>query len=201
MPDIKGYCQERDGASKKWKKRFFLLRASGLYFSTKSESEAPADLQCYAKFDEVDTCIGDDEHQKQYKSPTGFVIVFKPRIRKQTISAAQLKCLACPDEASFNMWSAGIRLAKFGTQLKENFDSTTRKFRELVKAGLPLSFSFPSYLHGGYYSFISFVPTMRPTSLLYGILPNRSYHSLISTGGIRFADMGQWSGVREGWRS
>lgn len=136
LPAIKGYCQEREGSSKKWKKRFFLLRASGVYFSAKGESEAPADLQCFVKFDEVDACRWASKNStKKDKAPTEFVLVFKPRARKQSIAAASLKSLACPDEAAFNMWTAGIRLAKFGTKLKENFDSTTRKFRELVRIG------------------------------------------------------------------
>lgn len=38
LPDVKGMLHEREGA-KKWKKRFCVLRASGIYFSTKGESE------------------------------------------------------------------------------------------------------------------------------------------------------------------
>ena len=47
-PEIKGYLHERSEGKKSWKKRFFMLRASGLYYSTKGESQNNKDLHLYA---------------------------------------------------------------------------------------------------------------------------------------------------------
>jgi hypothetical protein len=60
----------------KWKKRFFLLRASGLYYSSKGESSASKHLVCYVKFDEHDMCRA-IQFDLFYKAPTEFCFCFK----------------------------------------------------------------------------------------------------------------------------
>jgi len=38
MPDVQGYLHMKEG-KRSWKKHFFVLRASGLYYSTKGNSK------------------------------------------------------------------------------------------------------------------------------------------------------------------
>ena len=39
VPEIEGVLYMKDGYKKPWKKYFFILRSSGLYFSTKGKSK------------------------------------------------------------------------------------------------------------------------------------------------------------------
>ena len=138
VPDIKGYLHEREGTSKKWKKRFFMLRASGVYYSVKGESEAPADLRCYANFETHDAYIsldGEPGAAPRTKAPAPFVLVFKPRTRRQSVEPSQLKAVCCLDEQTLNVWHAGVRLARHGSKLKENYDAMQRKFKALHEIG------------------------------------------------------------------
>eukprot|EP00051_Salpingoeca_urceolata_P015155 m.195076 g.195076 ORF g.195076 m.195076 type:complete len:719 (+) comp18309_c0_seq2:273-2429(+) len=134
IPDIKGYLHERADGSKKWKRKYFMLRSSGLYYSTKGESEASKDLVCFLKFDEYDFCLGTD-WKKECKAPTDSCMCFRPRLRKRVIAREDMKALCCPDEVDLNRWWAGIRLAQHGTQLRDNYEETLRKLEQLSKLG------------------------------------------------------------------
>eukprot|EP00043_Microstomoeca_roanoka_P006915 m.67064 g.67064 ORF g.67064 m.67064 type:complete len:695 (+) comp13619_c0_seq1:367-2451(+) len=133
LPDVKGYAQIKE--SKKWKKRFCVLRASGIYFSLKGESEASKDLQVYIKFDEYVLCNPLPAFLSKSKAPTESCFVFRPNIRKRTFEAGDLSAMCFADEQDRKIWSAGIRLAMHGSQLREGFEETCKRFEKLAELG------------------------------------------------------------------
>jgi hypothetical protein len=132
-PELSGYLQERTG-TRKWRRRFFLLRSSSLYFSTKSESKESKDLDVYVRFDECDICTTFD-YIKYSKSPTEFCIAFKPRMRKKEVSVDDMRAVCFVSEEELDSWLAGMRLAKFGSNLKDNYETTLRQVDRLVEIG------------------------------------------------------------------
>ncbi|EDQ92670.1 uncharacterized protein MONBRDRAFT_31043 [Monosiga brevicollis MX1] len=133
LPDVKGWVQCREG--KKWKKRFLLLRASGVYYSSKGESEASKDLVALVKFHECILCHGQSEFAKQVKAPSDFNLIFRPNIRKRLPELTDLIVLNFHTESDMLPWEAGARLAIHGNKLKQGFDDTARKFTELAHLG------------------------------------------------------------------
>ena len=63
----------------------------------------------------------------------------QPRARKQAISLDACKILCAANEHEFNMWFAGVRLAKFGMSLREDYESALRQVDQLVKIGAATS--------------------------------------------------------------
>uniref|UniRef100_A0A803TCA5 Growth factor receptor bound protein 14 n=1 Tax=Anolis carolinensis TaxID=28377 RepID=A0A803TCA5_ANOCA len=53
-PEIHSYLHAKEQGKKTWKKMYFLLRRSGLYFSTKGTSKEPRHLQLFSEFSSSD---------------------------------------------------------------------------------------------------------------------------------------------------
>uniref|UniRef100_A0A8C5I7X7 PH domain-containing protein n=1 Tax=Gouania willdenowi TaxID=441366 RepID=A0A8C5I7X7_GOUWI len=53
-PEIHGHLHSKDQSRKPWKKLYFVLRRSGLYFSNKGTSKEPRHLQFFADFNDSD---------------------------------------------------------------------------------------------------------------------------------------------------
>lgn len=49
-PEIHGFLHAKEQGKKSWKKAYFFLRRSGLYFSTKGTSKEPRHLQFFSEF-------------------------------------------------------------------------------------------------------------------------------------------------------
>ena len=58
VPEIEGVLYMKDGYKKPWKKYFFILRSSGLYFSTKGKSKATKHLIKFVTFEDHDLFVG-----------------------------------------------------------------------------------------------------------------------------------------------
>ncbi|XP_062908410.1 growth factor receptor-bound protein 14-like isoform X2 [Mobula hypostoma] len=118
-PEIHGYLQSREQGKKSWKKYYFILRRSGLYFSTKGTSKEPRHLQFFAEFSEcnVYTLLS---AKKTYGAPTKFGFCIK---YNNLGDAKDLKLFCADDEQTRARWVTAIRLFKFGLQLFQNFMS------------------------------------------------------------------------------
>ncbi|EGD76139.1 hypothetical protein PTSG_11649 [Salpingoeca rosetta] len=133
VPDVKGFAQIKEG--KKWKKRFCVLRASGVYFSAKGESEASRDLQVYVKFDEHYVCTPLPAFLTKLKAPTHFAIAFRPNIRKRRFEPQDIPTMTFSSDDDRNIWLAGIRFAVFGANLREGYEETCKRFDKLAELG------------------------------------------------------------------
>ena len=83
-PELKGYMHAKEG-KKGWRKRYFMLRTKGLYFSTKGNSEDPRHLSLFVSFRDVSIGLG-VEYDTFAKAPFPFCVVFKPNDRKHATS-------------------------------------------------------------------------------------------------------------------
>ncbi|XP_071340824.1 amyloid beta A4 precursor protein-binding family B member 1-interacting protein isoform X2 [Trachinotus anak] len=124
VPDLEAVLHLKEDGKKSWKQRLFQLRASGIYYVPKGKTKSSRDLVCFLQFDNVNVYYGKDFKSK-YKAPTDFCLVLKhPQIQKES---QYIKYLCCDDAWTMNLWVTGIRIAKYGASLYENYKTAERK--------------------------------------------------------------------------
>ncbi|KAI3355784.1 hypothetical protein L3Q82_004350 [Scortum barcoo] len=116
-PEIHGHLHAKEQSRKSWKKFYFVLRRSGLYFSNKGTSKEPRHLQFIADFSDSDvyTVLS---AKKLHGAPTDYGFCVKSA---KCSSARDLKLLCADDEQTRTCWITAMRLLKYGMQLYQNF--------------------------------------------------------------------------------
>lgn len=124
VPEVEGPLFLKADSKKGWKRHHFVLRASGLYYLPKDKARSGGssarDLAHLASFDVNQVYYGVG-WRKKYKAPTDFCFAIKHPRLQQPKSAKYIKFLCAEDEAALHRWVVGIRLAKFGRQLMDNY--------------------------------------------------------------------------------
>ncbi|XP_049843972.1 ras-associated and pleckstrin homology domains-containing protein 1 isoform X4 [Schistocerca gregaria] len=126
VPEVEGPLFLKSDSKKGWKRHHFVLRASGLYYLPKEKARgggggsSARDLAHLASFDVNQVYYGVG-WRKKYKAPTDFCFAIKHPRLQQPKSTKYIKFLCAEDEASLHRWVVGIRLAKFGRQLMDNY--------------------------------------------------------------------------------
>ncbi|XP_077479913.1 amyloid beta A4 precursor protein-binding family B member 1-interacting protein isoform X2 [Stigmatopora argus] len=124
VPDLEGVLHLKEDGKKSWKPRLFQLRASGIYYVPKGKTKSSRDLVCFVQFDNVNVYYGKDFRAK-HKAPGDFCFVLKhPQIQKDS---QYVKYLCCDDARTMSLWVTGIRVAKYGATLYENFKTAETK--------------------------------------------------------------------------
>ncbi|KAJ6666740.1 hypothetical protein lerEdw1_020464 [Lerista edwardsae] len=89
--------------------------------------ETSRDLACFIQFENVNIYYG-IQYKAKYKAPTDHCFVLKhPQIQKES---QYIKYLCCDDRQALHQWVTGIRIAKYGKTLYDNYN------RAVQKAGL-----------------------------------------------------------------
>ncbi|KAM6955489.1 growth factor receptor-bound protein 14 isoform 2-T4 [Lycodopsis pacificus] len=116
-PEIHGHLHAKEQGRKSWKKFYFVLRRSGLYFSNKGTSKEPRHLQFIADFSDSDvyTVLS---AKKLHGAPTDYGFCVKST---KCSSARDLKLLCADDEQTRTCWITAMRLLKYGMELYQNF--------------------------------------------------------------------------------
>ncbi|KAI1898283.1 hypothetical protein AGOR_G00070730 [Albula goreensis] len=124
-PEIHGYLHAKESGKKYWKKFYFVLRRSGLYYSSKGASKEPRHLQFIAEFSDSDvyTLLSG---RKTQGAPTDYGFCIKPN---KSSSPRDLKLLCADEEHIRTCWVTAIRLFKYGMQLYQNFIQPHQKQR------------------------------------------------------------------------
>ncbi|XP_055473142.1 ras-associated and pleckstrin homology domains-containing protein 1 isoform X7 [Psammomys obesus] len=124
VPEIEGVLWLKDDGKKSWKKRYFLLRASGIYYVPKGKAKVSRDLVCFLQLDHVNVYYGQD-YRNKYKAPTDCCMALKhPQIQKKS---QYIKYLCCDDVRTLHQWVNGIRIAKYGKQLYTNYQEALKR--------------------------------------------------------------------------
>nr|XP_014345616.1 PREDICTED: ras-associated and pleckstrin homology domains-containing protein 1 isoform X2 [Latimeria chalumnae] len=124
VPEIEGVLWLKEDGKKSWKKRYFLLRASGIYYVPKGKAKVSRDLVCFLQLDHVNVYYGQD-YRSKYKAPTDYCLVLKhPQIQKKS---QYIKYLCCDDVRTLHQWVNGIRIAKYGKQLYVNYQEAMKR--------------------------------------------------------------------------
>ncbi|XP_023985442.1 amyloid beta A4 precursor protein-binding family B member 1-interacting protein isoform X1 [Physeter macrocephalus] len=127
VPELEGALYLKEDGKKSWKRRYFLLRASGIYYVPKGKTKTSRDLACFIQFENVNIYYG-IQCKMKYKAPTDYCFVLKhPQIQKES---QYIKYLCCDDARMLNQWVTGIRIAKYGKTLYNNYQ------RAMARAGL-----------------------------------------------------------------
>uniref|UniRef100_A0A3B1KL39 Ras association (RalGDS/AF-6) and pleckstrin homology domains 1a n=1 Tax=Astyanax mexicanus TaxID=7994 RepID=A0A3B1KL39_ASTMX len=124
VPEMEGVLWLKEDGKKSWKKRYFLLRASGIYYVPKGKPKASRDLVCFLQLDHVNVYLGQD-YRSKYKAPTDYCMVLKhPQIQKKS---QYIKYLCCDDVRTLHQWVNGVRIAKYGKQLYVNYQEAMKR--------------------------------------------------------------------------
>ncbi|KAM4688009.1 amyloid beta A4 precursor protein-binding family B member 1-interacting protein isoform 2-T2 [Discoglossus pictus] len=124
VPELEGALYLREDGKKSWKKRYFLLRASGIYYVPKGKTKTSRDLACFIQFENVNVYYG-THYKVKYKAPTDNCFVLKhPQIQKES---QYIKYLCCDDPWILHQWVTGIRIAKYGKILYENYKTAVQR--------------------------------------------------------------------------
>ncbi|CAK6448538.1 unnamed protein product [Pipistrellus nathusii] len=116
-PEIHGFLHVKEQGKKSWKKVYFLLRRSGLYFSTKGTSKEPRHLQFFSEFGNSDIYVS-LAGKKKHGAPANYGFCFKPNKAR---GPRDLKMLCAEEEQSRMCWVTAVRLLKYGMQLYQNY--------------------------------------------------------------------------------
>ncbi|CAM9681911.1 unnamed protein product [Lampetra planeri] len=124
VPELEGVLYLKEDGKKSWKKRYFLLRASGIYYVPKGKTKTLRDLSCFIQFDHVSVYYGQDFRTK-YKAPTEYCFALKhPQIQKKS---QYIKYLCCDDASGLQQWVTGIRVAKYGRTMYDNYQDALKR--------------------------------------------------------------------------
>merc|ERR1711962_608628 len=117
-PQIEGFIWLKSDSKKSWKKFYFILRTSGLYYAPKGKKTSK-DLVCLTTFDVNQVYYGVGWKGK-YKAPTEFCFGIKhPQI--QAKNPKYIKYLCVDTQKELHEWVTGIRIAKNGRHLFDNY--------------------------------------------------------------------------------
>ncbi|KAG8443286.1 hypothetical protein GDO86_011911 [Hymenochirus boettgeri] len=124
VPELEAALYLKEDGKKSWKKRYFLLRASGIYYVPKGKTKTSRDLACFIQFENVNVYYG-TQYKVKYKAPTDHCFVLKhPQIQKES---QYIKYLCCDDPWVLHQWVTGIRIAKYGKVLYDNYKTTVQR--------------------------------------------------------------------------
>nr|XP_014425142.1 amyloid beta A4 precursor protein-binding family B member 1-interacting protein [Pelodiscus sinensis] len=124
VPELEGALYLKEDGKKSWKRRYFLLRASGIYYVPKGKTKTSRDLACFIQFENVNVYYG-IQYKLKFKAPTDYCFVLKhPQIQKES---QYIKYLCCDDQSSLQQWVTGIRIAKYGKTLYDNYKRAVQR--------------------------------------------------------------------------
>lgn len=117
-PQLEGNVWLKADSKKSWKKYYFILRTSGLYYAPKGKKTSK-DLVCLTTFDVNQVYYGVGWKGK-YKAPSEFCFGIKhPQI--QAKNPKYIKYLCVDTQKELHQWVTGIRIAKNGRNLFDNY--------------------------------------------------------------------------------
>lgn len=130
VPEVEGPLYIKSDSKKGWKKHQCVLRASGLYYYPKEKAKVSSrDLVCLATFDVNQVYYGVG-WKKKHKAPTEHCFAIKHPKLQQPKSAKHIKFLCADDADTLHRWVVGIRVAKYGRQLQENYRSLSEELAQ-----------------------------------------------------------------------
>ncbi|KAG8504725.1 Amyloid beta A4 precursor protein-binding family B member 1-interacting protein, partial [Galemys pyrenaicus] len=134
VPELEGALYLKEDGKKSWKRRYFLLRASGIYYVPKGKTKTSRDLACFIQFENVNIYYG-IQCKMKYKAPTDYCFVLKTKA--ETAKTRKLHCSQIPvpvrGTGRYTRSAMDSRMAVCGRQLSAA-KSRIEKEKEVLAA-------------------------------------------------------------------
>lgn len=129
LPELDGVLYLKEG-KKSWKKHYFVLRASGIYYTPKGKTKSLRDIVCLLKFEHMSIFNGLG-FKKKLKAPTDHCFVLKhPQFHD--LESKAVRCFCAEDLPTMQRWVVGIRLAKIGYKMLLDYTETQEEMDKLA---------------------------------------------------------------------
>lgn len=129
LPELDGVLYLKEG-KRSWKKHYFVLRASGIYYTPKGKTKSLKDVVCLMKFEHVSIYNGIG-FKKKFKAPTDHCFVLKhPQFHD--LESKAVRCFCAEDIRTMQRWVVCIRLAKYGYKMLLDYTDTQDEMDKLA---------------------------------------------------------------------
>ncbi|XP_076326895.1 growth factor receptor-bound protein 14-like isoform X3 [Tachypleus tridentatus] len=135
MPVVQSFLWFKDSTLNSWRKYFFRIEENILRFSIIPEKKDPKQMHSLLDLRNCDIFMPTGGKSKG--SPTNFSFCIKSRSLER--STTDLKWFCCVNEKGRKCWIVALRLAKFGTKLRENYSETKSRRNSVDNSPLYLN--------------------------------------------------------------
>ncbi|NWZ76789.1 AB1IP protein, partial [Poecile atricapillus] len=124
VPELEGALYLKEDGKKSWKRRYFLLRASGIYYVPRGKTKTSRDLACFLQFENVNVYYG-YQHKVKYKAPTDHCFVLKEETGSERLSKSKMN--AWPLSSLCQAHVIVFILLQYGKTLYDNYKCAVKK--------------------------------------------------------------------------
>lgn len=137
IPPLENFLNVKRYRKKSWKRKHCVLRASGIFSSSKSGfTRSSREVKCNVNFSSTKLYLTSPYFNESHSAPSNHCFCFVP---DGIINPEEIKCICAESEQVMQSWILGYRLAKFGSRLYRNYKIATQDKRAARTVSAPVA--------------------------------------------------------------
>ncbi|XP_065053873.1 growth factor receptor-bound protein 14-like [Rhopilema esculentum] len=136
VPQLENFLHLKEYRKKTWKRKYCLLKASGIFSSSKSGfKRSSREVKCNVEFEDCKLFFTTSSFKGSQSAPFAHCFCFVP---DNLAFHKDIKCFCAENEQVMQSWVVGFRLAKFGSRLYRNYKIATQDNRAAKTVSAPV---------------------------------------------------------------